>query len=129
MYKEESLQISISRYLKLQYPEIYFMSDSSGLKLPMGLAVKAKKQRSKHAQLDLVILQPSGHYNGLILELKKSRNQVYKKNGEFRKGEHIEDQNKSIFHLSNIGYKCGYIFSLDEAIKTIDDYLLHKRNT
>jgi len=126
MKKEESLQISISKFLKLQYPNIYFMSDSSGLRLPMGLAVKAKRQRSKHAQLDLVILNPNNKHNGLILELKKDRSEVYKKNGEFRKGEHIEEQNKSIAHLNSVGYKAIYVFSIDEAMQVINDYMKNK---
>lgn len=121
--KEESLQIAICRYLKYQHPHVYFMSDSSGLKLPMGLAVKAKRQRSKHSQLDIVILHPNKDFHGLILELKKDLGQVFKLNGEFKAGDHIAEQNKSIDHLNKIGYKCTYAFSFDEAIKIIDDYL------
>ncbi len=123
MKKEESIQIAISRYLKIQYPDIYFMSDSSGLRLPMGLAVKAKKQRSKHAQLDLVILEPKQEYNGLIIELKKDKGAVYKKNGEFRKSEHIDDQNASIKHLSDKNYLCCYGFGFEHTKKIIDKYL------
>lgn len=124
--KEEKLQIAISTYLKVQYPNVYFMSDSSGLRLPMGLAVKAKKQRSKHAQLDLVILEPRGLFHGLIIELKKDAGEVYKKNGEFRKSEHIEAQNKSIEHLSNKRYLCCYGFGFDNVKEIIDLYLEQK---
>ena len=125
--KEEKVQIAISKYLKLQYPNIYFMSDSSGLRLPMGLAVKAKKQRSKHAQLDLVILEPSGDFNGLIIELKRDIKEVYKKNGEFRKSEHIIEQNKSIKHLSDKGYFCCYGFGFEHSKEIIDNYLKLKK--
>jgi hypothetical protein len=121
--KEEKLQIAISTYLKAQYPDVYFMSDSSGLRLPMGLAIKAKKQRSKHAQLDLVILEPRGLYHGLIIELKKDVKEVYKINGEFRKSEHIEAQNKSIEHLKSKRYLCCYCFGFDDTKLIIDLYL------
>ena len=121
--KEEKLQIAISTYLKVQYPDVYFMSDSSGLRLPMGLAVKAKKQRSKHAQLDLVILEPRGSYSGLIIELKRDVKEVYKQNGDYRKSEHVELQNVSINHLKDKGYCCGYGFGFEEAKDIIDKYL------
>ena len=121
--KEEKLQIAISTYLKVQYPDVYFMSDSSGLRLPMGLAVKAKKQRSKHAQLDLIILEPRGSYYGLIIELKKDEGEVFKKKGGFRKSEHVESQNKSIEHLKGKGYFCCYGFGFDNVKQIIHLYL------
>ncbi len=121
--KEEKLQIAISTYLKVQYPDVYFMSDSSGLRLPMGLAVKAKKQRSKHAQLDLVILEPRAPFHGLIIELKKDTKEVYKMNGDFRKSEHIDEQNKSIEQLKDKMYFCCYGFGFDNTKEIIDLYL------
>ena len=121
--KEEKLQISISKYLKIQYPDVYFMSDSSGLRLPMGLAVKAKKQRSKHAQLDLVILEPNNNFKALIIELKKNESEVFKKDGYYRKSEHIEKQNESILHLQSKGYLCVYGFGFDNTKEIIDKYL------
>jgi hypothetical protein len=121
--KEESLQIAICKYLQVQYPDVYFMSDSSGLRLPMGLAVKAKKQRSKHAQLDLVILEPRDLYCGLIIELKKDHTEVLKNNGEYKKSDRIEAQNKSILHLIRLGYQCGYGFGFEHTKDIIDNYL------
>ena len=121
--KEEKLQIAISTYLKVQYPDVYFMSDSSGLRLPMGLAVKAKKQRSKHAQLDLVILEPRDVFHGLIIELKRDSKEVYKQNGDFRKYEHVDAQNKNIRHLQSKRYASCYGFGFEDVKYIIDEYL------
>ena len=55
--------------------------------------------------------------------------QVYKQNGGFRKGEHIEKQNESINHLVDAGYCCGYAFGFDDAKKIIDNYLINKQDT
>ena len=121
--KEESFQIAISKYLQVQYPDVYFMSDSSGIRLPMGLAVKAKKQRSKHAQLDLVILEPRKGFHGLIIELKKDEGEVFKNDGDFKKSERIESQNKSIDHLIKKGYLCRYGFGFDHTKMIIETYL------
>ena len=120
---EEKIQIAICQYLLLQYPDVYFMTDASGLRLPMGLAVKAKKQRFRHAQLDLVILEPKTYFHGLILEIKRSEDEVYTKNGEFRKTSHVIEQNESIRHLSDKRYYVRYAFSFDEAINIIDNYM------
>ncbi len=124
MKAEERIHTAICNYIKLQYPDVYFLSDPSGIFGTIGTAVKAKKIRSKHAQLDLVILHPNDEFNGLILEVKNGLGQVYKKNMEFRKSEHVYKQNLSIMHLNNLGYKAMYAFSLDQAIYIIDDYML-----
>tara|TARA_R110000744_G_scaffold94453_2_gene182359 strand:+ start:1257 stop:1634 length:378 start_codon:yes stop_codon:yes gene_type:complete len=120
---EKRLHLAVCKYLKFQYPDIYFLSDPSGLKMSIGMATQLKKTRSKHAQLDVVILEPNETSNGLILEIKKDRNQVYKKDGELRNNEHVKKQSKSIAHLKNKDYICEYIFNLDEAIEIITKYL------
>ena len=120
---EKKLHLAICKYIKLQYPNIYFLSDPSGLKMSIGMAMQLKQARSNHAQLDIVMLEPNSKYNGLILEVKKAENQVYKKNGEFRSSEHVKKQNESIEHLRKKMYICNYVFNFDEAIEIIDAYL------
>jgi len=120
---EKRLHKAICKYIKLQHPNIYFLSDPSGLKMSIGMATELKATRSKHAQLDVVILQPNSIYNGLILEVKRSKDQVYKKNGDFRKSKHVEEQNKSIAHLRNNNYICNYVFDLQDAIDQVEMYL------
>ena len=43
--KEEALSKSVSRYLKLQFPNIVFTCDASGVRLTMGQATSLKAQR------------------------------------------------------------------------------------
>lgn len=121
--KEEKIQMAVCKYLRMQYPNVYFTMDFSGLRLPIGLAVKAQKQRSKHRLLDLMIFEPRDHYNGLILELKDGVDKVLTKKGEFRNTEHVREQNKSIEHLKSKGYYCAYAFSFEDAKMHIDVYL------
>lgn len=113
----------VSEYLRMQYPDVYFTMDFSGLRLPIGLAVKAQKQRSKHKLLDLMIFEPRGDYNGLVLELKDGVDKVLTKKGEFRNTEHVKEQNKSIEHLRSKGYYCQYAFSFEDAKQLIDIYM------
>lgn len=123
---EEDLHIAICIYIKLQYRKVYFLSDASGLKLPIGLAVKFHKMHSKNAQLDIVILEPNKSYYGLILEIKKNRMEVFKKNGNYRNNKHVIKQLKSIVHLESIGYRVTYVFCFDHAKLIIDDYMNNK---
>lgn len=122
--KEEELQISVCEYLDLQYPNIIYTSDLSGIKLPVGLAVKASKQRTKKYKIpDLLILHPNNMYHGLILELKKSRSELYlKDNKTISNSKHIREQLKTLIRLSELGYKSCFSCGFDETKQIIDDY-------
>lgn len=116
-HKEESIQIALSKYIKLKYPKVYFTSESSGLRVPIGTAKKMKSQRSRHKQLDMIILEPRKNYHALIIELKKDAKEVYKNNGDYRKSQHIQEQLESINFLKDKGYfatfGCGYKNCID----------------
>jgi hypothetical protein len=120
--KEQNIHNQICSYINLQYPNAYFLSDPSGIKLSKGMAVKLKKTRSKHAHLDIVMLEPQKNYKGLILEVKRSRDKIYRKDGLMRNDEHILDQIRSINHLRSKGYKVEFVWSLDMAIELLKEY-------
>ena len=120
---EESLQIAVSRYLKMQYPNINFTSESSGMRLTMGQAVKAKKMRSSRGLPDLMIFAVRGKYSGMFLELKKEGNSPYLKNGELRASQHIQEQNEVLESLRNEGYYAEFAVGLEDAINQISNYL------
>src|SRR3990172_5113194 len=94
---EQNLQKQLCQWLKLTYPNIYFMSDASGLRVNMGLRSLIKQTRSRHAALDLVILHPKYRFDGnrksilycgLIIELKKES--PFKKDGSLKSDEHLQ---------------------------------------
>jgi hypothetical protein len=120
---EERLQVSVSKYIKLKYPDVVFTSESSGIRLPMHLAKLIKSQRSKHKQLDMIMLEARGGYNGLIMELKKDNNEVYNYQGEYRRTIHIQEQLKTINLLKRKGYLARFVCGLDEAVMVIDNYM------
>jgi len=123
MTSEKKLHKSICQYIKYQYPETYFMSDPSGLKMSIGMATDLKRTRSKHAQLDIIICEPKGTYHGLFLEVKKDISEVFKKNGELKQNKHVKDQSETISHLKSKGYFVNYVFSLEEAVNILDSYM------
>lgn len=131
--KEESMQIQVSAYIKLAYPKVIFTAESSGLRLPIGLAIKAKKQRSGRALPDLWIDAARGGFFGLRLELKKLDQSPYKKDGSLKKqmktkpnGEkydHIQEQAETLRMLRDEGYFAEFAVGFDQARQVIDWYM------
>jgi len=123
---EKQLHIAICQYIKMQYPNVYFLSDPSGIRMSIGMAVQLKKTRSNDAQLDIVILEPNNTHRALILEVKRDFSEVFKKDMTYRNNKHVKDQNKSIKKLDSKGYFAVYVFSFDMAVEIIDKYLNNK---
>ena len=121
MKKEESLQIAVCNYLRLQYPNVIFTSEASGLKLTIGQAVKAKKLRSSRGLPDLIILEPKGIWYGLCLELKTVT--PYKKNWTIKNDPHLKEQSNLIDSLCMLGYRATFVTGFDQAKEVIDDYM------
>jgi len=120
MKKEESLQIAVCNYLRLQYPDLIWTSESSGIKLTIGQAVKAKKMRSGDKLPDLWILEPRGSYHGLLIELKAEY--PFKKDGT-PKTEHIAKQIETLKRLEDKGYYTDLCCDFDQAKDSIDNYI------
>ena len=108
-------------WIKLQYPGVVFNSDLSGIKLTIGQAVKAKKMRSSRAFPDLVIYEQRKGYNGLFIELKKTGEKLFKRNGEY-KTEHLKEQAEMLEKLTQRGFMAVFAIGFDEAKKIIKDY-------
>ena len=120
--QEESMQIAVSKYLQLQYPNVIFTSESSGVRLTMGQAVKAKKMRSHGKLPDMIILEPRVPYKGMCLELKREGEKVFKQNGEPFPG-HVAEQHRTLMKLSAKGYYAEFACGLTEAKLLIDHYM------
>ena len=122
MKSEENLQIAISSYLKYQYPDVIFTSESSGIRLTIGQATKAKKQRSKHKLPDMIILYANlPYFAGICFELKKES--PFLKDGSLSKSKHIQEQNKTLELLESMGYISMFIWKFEQAKTIIDKYL------
>ncbi len=118
--KEKRLHTAVATYLKLQYPNVVFMSESSGLRTSIGVAKQLKAQRSKHKLPDMVILEPRGGYFGLVLELKVE--DPFKKDGTLKKGR-AEEQWQTLRLLQDKGYRCSFGLNFDNTKRIIDEYM------
>jgi len=120
MKPEEILHKQVCQYIRTQYPDVIFTSEPSGLRLPIGLAVKLKSLRSGAKLPDLWIIERMGDYGGLFIELKAT--DIRNKKGGF-KSPHITEQAKVIDRLIDKGYNAGFAVGFDQAKSVIDSYL------
>jgi hypothetical protein len=121
--QEESVHVAIAAYIRAQYPNVLFTSESSGIRVPMHLAVMMKKQRSTHKQPDMIVLHPKGIFHGLILEIKKDHSEVFLKDGSISKKAHIQEQNNTLVMLRELGYCAMFACGFDDAKNKIDGYM------
>lgn len=126
MKKEESLQLQICNYLRLQYPSVLWACDlSSGLKLTMGQAAKAKRMREARGYPDLCIFKANNKHHGLVIELKKEGTKLLKKDGTFV-DEHIKEQWEVLMRFMGAGYYASFGIGFDNTKQIIDSYLNNK---
>ncbi len=124
---EYALQKQICMWLRLQYPDIMFLSDTiAATKLTFG-----QQQRNKAIQKpdfkcpDLLILFPNIKYHGLFIELKVST--PYKKDGTIKAStdDHLKLQEATLSKLNNLGYFATFAWSFEQAQHIINTYLLN----
>lgn len=116
---------AICNYIKMQYPNIVFTSDSSGIRMTIGNAKKMLALKSKDKIPDLIIFAPRSGYSGLIIEMKKTGEKVFKVDGSMYANKHHEEQKKTLDKLSKEGYFATFAIGFEEA-KNIIDYYFNK---
>jgi hypothetical protein len=120
---ETKVQLDLSLYIKDNYPDIIFTSESSGIKLTMGQSIVAKRCRSSRGLPDMWILESKKGFHGCLIELKKEGVAVYKKDGNIRSDKHLQEQEEMQFRLRNKGYYSAFAVGLEEAKSIVDWYL------
>jgi hypothetical protein len=119
---EKSLHFQVCEYLRLQYPNVIFNTDLSGIRLTMGQAVQAKKLRSSNGFPDLVIYENRMDYPALFIELKRKGERILKKDMT-PANEHIAEQAEMIKLLRKRGYLAQFAVGFEQAKELIDWYL------
>lgn len=122
--QEEIIHTQICNFINLQYPNIIFTSDASGIYVGKYRAIIMSKQRSQHKIPDLLIFEPKGIYKGLFIEVKINESCVFLKDGKtFKKSDHIKEQYNTLKLLDSKGYFATFGFGYDQTIKIIQWYL------
>jgi hypothetical protein len=121
--EEYHLQKQVCQYLRLQYPEILFSSDtiaSCALTMPQAVRNKAI-QKEGFKMPDLCIWKPSGKFHACFIELKAKS--PYSKKGELYNDKHLLGQADTLDKLFALGYDTYFAWTLDMAKDIIDNYL------
>ena len=125
---EKQIHLQVCRYLDLQYPKVIYTSDSSGVRVSIGMAKALKAIRCKGYKIpDLIIMHPNRLYHGLIIEIKKDLSQILKKSGHFKNDKHVQEQLKSLEELKRLGYAAIFGCGFDHCKSVIDEYF-NKKN-
>lgn len=121
---EFHLQKQVCQYLRSQYPELLFSSDTiAAVSLTMPQAVRNKAvQKEGFKMPDLCIWKPVGKYAGLMIELKKES--PFLEGGvTLSRDKHIQEQWKTMQQLNELGYVACWAWTFDMAKDIIDNYL------
>lgn len=134
---EESLQKMVCRYIRMQYPRVYFQSDyAAGAYLSKSQAGIRKSMSSGKGWPDLFIAAPrtvktkdggTKHCCGLFIELKKEGTKIYlttgPRKGKLSANEHIQQQAAVLNDLNAAGYCAVFGVGFDQTVKIIDWYM------
>lgn len=134
---EEGIQLALTRYIRVQYPDVIFRSDAGGIKLTAGQARKmAALNGNMRGYPDLFIAKPKltqskdglpVFKHGLFLELKKDGTRILKKDGSYVADEHIMEQAKMLEKLERLGYQAQFAVGFEQAKQIIDEYIGRKK--
>ena len=128
-HEEKQLAYVLAEYLSLQYPFVIYRFDvGADIRLTIGQATTIKdKLRHKRGFPDLMIFEARHGFHGLFIELKKDRDEVYKKDGGMRESKHIREQWEMLKKLRLKGYSAVFGCGFEDCRKSIDWYLGGKK--
>lgn len=125
---ENNLYKQIARYLNIQYPNVIYHFDLSGVNNNSRYSRVLYSQLNGSGYPDLFICKPKvsaygPNYWGMYLEIKVDGKSPYKKNGEIKSNEHLLKQNAMLEKLAAAGYYASFGVGFDDCKKQIDYYL------
>jgi hypothetical protein len=122
MPTEKEIHVNICEYLRMQYPDVLFTSDASGLRVSMGVIMEVKRKSCNYKIPDLLILHRNSQYNGCFIEIKRSIGDLYLKSGKL-KNDHVKAQEQCLFMLREQGFYAEFGIGFDNTIQQIEKYL------
>ena len=120
---EYHLQCQFVRWMTLQHRGVMVFSDTAAhiAKTVIQQARANKLQTPGEKWPDVFVAQPSGEYAGLYLEFKAET--PFKKDGvTLLKNPHTEAQSATMERLRLKGYKCEFVWRLEQAQEIVNKY-------
>jgi len=113
---EIKLQEAFCTWLCMRHPSIMFRSMPNDIR-------KTLRRQDGRSHPDTIILKPVGKWHGICIEFKKSRETLFRKNGEYRQARHLKKQLECMKELLNVGYFVAFCWELDQGIEVFENYL------
>jgi len=129
---EDKIKIGIADYLNYKYPHVPFNMSWDHVRLPIGTAKKLKRMRWANPDFvwpDLFIAWPNRCFNGLWGEIKKDKSEIFLKSGELSQSKQIQRELKSLQLLHRLEFQTFWMYSVDQAIRIIDEYINYDKKT
>lgn len=123
-YLEDQLQMNVATYLN--FKKVLWCHVGNERKTSPQAGKRMKLKGVKSGVPDCLIFTSKGNFKGLALELKITKENGIKKNGEPRKltkGKLSSNQKEWLLNLAVEGWECKVAYSFDEAKIIIDNYL------
>jgi signal transduction histidine kinase len=125
--REYQICKDIAIYMRMQYPDVLFHYDLSGLNLSRSQAGMMKAIQGGRGWPDLFIAHPKNNfpeqsYQGLFIEIKKEGTLIWTRAGK-PTTPHIAEQIDCLDRLTELGYMAEFGIGMDDCFKLIDDYL------
>ncbi|MCK9597386.1 MAG: VRR-NUC domain-containing protein [Sphaerochaeta sp.] len=112
-WREQAIVFDWAKLVERKHPELSLLQGSlNGVKLPIGLAVKAKRQGLKRGYPDIFLPVARNGFHGLFIELKRTEGGVVS-----------ADQEKVHDRLRAEGYFVDVCKGAEHAILVIRTYL------
>ena len=125
--KEQRIAIQLSQWLQKEHKSLIWRFDlAADLKLTIGQAKRNKQLNRISKYPDFFLAEGTSKYGGLYIELKATREDLYKKDGELKNNKHILLQNAMLHLLRNRGFKAEFACGLEEAQELILNYMKEK---
>ena len=110
-------------YIKWQHPTVIFHTDfAAGNKMTIGQALQNSKLQSGKSWPDIFIAYPRNGWSGLFIEVKSTREKVFKKDGSLKKDEHIEAQAQMLAKLKKLDYQAEFGCGFEHCKQIVDEY-------
>lgn len=122
---EDTVQILFMKWIRENHPDLLMSADASGIKLTIGQAMKMKRSGTvNRGWPDTSIFEPNDTYHGLLIELKRDGEKIYKvKSPNEFASPHLVEQAITMKRLNAKGYCATFAVGLEEAIKIVKSYL------
>jgi VRR-NUC domain len=108
---EASVQMSIVKYLRFQYPFALYSATAGGVKTSFMQSARLKMTGYVAGVPDLLIFEPCNGFHGLMIEVKKDS-----------KSYATKEQKEWIKKLNERNYKAHVCKSFEDAKNIIDQY-------